>query len=63
MRRAQEGEFSLNLWDRQARSLAAESLLLDLQKSLFIISLPHLELHSFAIYMPKIDKAKRSGTL
>lgn len=62
MRRAQEGEFSLNLWDRQARSLAGESLLVDLQKSLFIISPTHQELHYFGIYMSKIEKGNCGGT-
>lgn len=33
------------------------------QKSLIVISLTHQELHYFAIYMPKIEKDKRSGTL
>lgn len=53
MRRAQEGEFSFNLWDKRARSLPGEWLLVNLQKSLFIISLTHQELHYFAKYMPK----------
>lgn len=60
MRQAQEGEVSLNRWDRQARSLAGEWLLVGLQKSLFIILQTHQELNYFAKNMPTIEKGKRS---